>query len=67
MHAFFVARLARQVRLGRVEVHSCCLMTTHFHLLVHSPVVQLSEAMRRVQNEYSGRFNRMHRRNGAWR
>ena len=40
-------------------------MTTHFHLLVRSPVAQLSDAMRRVQREYSRAFNRRRRRDGA--
>lgn len=62
---FFLARLIRQIRLGRIEVHAFCLMTTHFHLLVRSPVGELSEAMRRVQNEHSRRFNRKRRRDGA--
>lgn len=62
---FFLARLARQVRLGRVEVHAYCIMTTHFHLLVRSPKGELSEAMRRVQNEHTRRFNRRRRRDGS--
>lgn len=62
---FFLACLARQVRLGRIEVHAYCLMTTHFHLLVRSPVGALSEAMRRVQNEHSRRFNRRRKRDGT--
>lgn len=62
---FFLARLARQVRLGRIEVHAFCLMTTHFHMLVRSPLGQLSEAMRRVQNEHSRHFNRRRKRDGT--
>jgi REP element-mobilizing transposase RayT len=62
---FFLARLARQIRAGRIEVHAYCLMTTHFHLLVRSPVGALSEAMRRVQNEHSRRFNRRRKRDGT--
>jgi len=62
---FFLARLVRQVRIGRVEVHAYCLMTTHFHLLLRSPTGELSEAMRRVQNEHSRRFNRRHGRDGT--
>jgi REP element-mobilizing transposase RayT len=61
---FFLARLARQVRLERIELHAFCLMTTHFHLLVRS-LGALSEAMRRVQNEHSRRFNRRQRRDGS--
>lgn len=62
---YFLARLVRQVRAGRIEVHAYCLMTTHFHLLLRSPIGELSEAMRRVQNDHSRRFNRRHRRDGT--
>jgi len=62
---FFLARTVRQIRLGRLEVHAYCLLTTHFHLLVRSPIGELSEAMRRIQNEHSRRFNRKHRRDGT--
>ncbi len=60
----FLARLAREVRRGTLEVHAFCLMTTHFHLLLCSPVGDLSGAMRRVQNAYSRHFNRRRRRDG---
>lgn len=62
---FFLSRLAREVRRGRLQVHAWCLMTTHFHLLVRSPTGQLAEAMRCVQNEYARHFNRRHRRDGT--
>jgi len=61
----FLARLAREVKRGWLEVHSWCAMTTHYHLLVRSPRGQLSEAMRRIQNEYSRRFNLKQERQGA--
>jgi REP element-mobilizing transposase RayT len=61
---YFLARLADEVRVGRIEVHAYCLMTTHFHLLVRSPKGELSEAMRRVQCAYSRYFNRRRRRDG---
>ncbi|MCP4198800.1 MAG: hypothetical protein GY762_16770, partial [Proteobacteria bacterium] len=62
---YFLSRLARQVRAGRIEVHAFCLMTTHFHLLVRSPIGKMSEAMRRAQNDYSRYFNRKRRRDGS--
>ncbi len=37
-------------------------MTTHYHLLVRSPIGQLGYAMQRVQTEYSRWFNRGRRR-----
>jgi REP element-mobilizing transposase RayT len=61
---YFLARLADEVRAGRIEVHAYCLMTTHFHLLVRSPKGELSEAMRRLQCSYSRYFNRLRRRDG---
>ncbi len=62
---FFLSRLAREVRRGRIELHAYSILTTHFHLLVRSPVGELSEALRLAQNAHSRRFNRMHRRDGA--
>ncbi|MEX1024415.1 MAG: transposase [Planctomycetota bacterium] len=60
----FLALLAKQVRAGRFEVHAYCLMTTHFHLLVRSPIGELSEAMRRLQSAYARHFNRRQKRDG---
>ena len=61
---YFLACLARAVRRGQIEVHAWCVLTTHFHLLVRSPVGELSAAMRRVQNDYVRRFNRGRKRDG---
>ena len=61
---YFLSRLAYEVRAGRIEVHAYSLMTTHFHLLLRSPVGELSEAMRRIQSAYSRHFNRRHKRDG---
>ncbi len=62
---FFLSRLARQVRVGRIELHAFCLMATHYHLLVRSPVGDLSEGMRLAQSAYSRYFNRRHKRDGS--
>jgi REP element-mobilizing transposase RayT len=47
---YFLSRLARAHRLGLLEIYAYCLMITHFHLLVRSPVGRLSEAMRLILN-----------------
>ena len=60
----FLARLALAVRAGTIRVHAYCVLTTHFHLLVESPVGELSAAMQRIQNEYSRWFNRSRLRDG---
>lgn len=63
-YRYFTSLLARAVRQGRVEVHSFCLMATHFHLLVRSLDGNLSETMRWIQNRYVRRFNRQRKRDG---
>ncbi|MFT7670435.1 MAG: REP element-mobilizing transposase RayT [Planctomycetota bacterium] len=62
---FFLSRLAREVRRGRIEIHAYSVLTTHFHLLVRSPLGEMSEALRQAQNAHSRRFNRIHQRDGA--
>ncbi len=61
----FLSFLARAVRRGEIEVHAYCLMINHFHLLVRSPVGELSSAMKRVTNGFVRYFNRRYRRDGA--
>jgi REP element-mobilizing transposase RayT len=62
---FFLSRLAWAVHRGWLEVHAYCVMTTHFHLLVRSPLGELSRALQAIQNEYVRRFNRKRRRDGS--
>jgi len=61
---YFLASLARAVRLGWLEVHAYCLLTTHFHLLLRSPAGELWRGMRRSQNAFARRFNRGRKRDG---
>jgi len=61
---YFLACLARRVRAGDLEVHSFVVLSTHFHLLVRSKNGQLSDTLRRVQNDYARWFNRGRRRDG---
>ena len=60
----FLSRLALTVRVGKLEVHSYCVLTTHFHLLLRSPEEQLSSALQVIQNSYSRWFNRSRKRDG---
>jgi len=61
---FLLACLARQVRLGDLEVLAYSILTTHFHLLVRSPRGRLSAAMQRALDAYARWFNRSRRRDG---
>jgi REP element-mobilizing transposase RayT len=61
---FFLSRLARVSRARWIEVHSYCVLTTHFHLLVRSSEQGLSRAMGKVLNDYVRWFNRSRKRDG---
>ena len=45
-------------------IHSWCLMTNHYHLLVETPDANLSVGMRQLNGVYTVRFNHRHGRVG---
>ncbi|MGF1907863.1 transposase [Vibrio kasasachensis] len=45
-------------------VHSYCLMTNHYHLLLETPDGNLSKGMRQLNGVYTQKFNRKHQRVG---
>jgi len=45
-------------------VHSYCLMTNHYHLVVETPDGNLSRGMRHLNGVYTQRFNSKHKRVG---
>lgn len=44
--------------------YAYCLMTNHYHLLLHTPGPDLSKGMRELNGIYTQGFNRRHRRAG---
>jgi REP element-mobilizing transposase RayT len=47
-----------------VTVHTYCLMSNHYHLLIETAQPNLSAAIQWVNVAYAGYFNRRHRRTG---
>ncbi|WP_345789716.1 transposase [Vibrio eleionomae] len=45
-------------------MHSFCLKTNHYHLLVETPDGNLSKGMRQLNGVYTKKFNRKHNRVG---
>ena len=45
-------------------IHSWCLMTNHYHLVIETPQPKLSEGMRRLNGVYSLKINRKYGRVG---
>jgi len=48
-----------------IEVHSYCLMTNHYHLLIKTPDANLGRAMKHINGLYTQYFNRAHNIDGA--
>ncbi len=48
-----------------VVIHAFVLMTTHLHLLVETPVPNLSRFMRRLLSDYGLYYNKRYRRRGS--
>ncbi len=45
-------------------IHSFCLMTNHYHLLIETPDGNLTKGMRQLNGVYTQKFNRNHNRVG---
>ena len=60
----FLELAGETCQLWGLEVYAYCLMGNHYHLLVKTPTVGLSRAMRHLDGVYTQRFNRAHTRDG---
>jgi len=60
----FLQLLTQSLSIYTVKLHSYVLMSNHFHLLLETPLGNLSEFMRHFNIAYTGHFNRRHRRAG---
>ena len=56
----FLFYLARMTRQFAVLVHSYCLMTNHYHLILETPEGNLSRAMQWMNVSYATYYNRRH-------
>ena len=53
----FLQTLAEACHQFCIEVHAYCLMGNHYHLLIKTPLANLSRAMRHINGVYTQRFN----------
>jgi len=56
-HAF-IKVLLETAELWNLKIAAYCLMSNHYHLLVQTPVGNLSRCMRHINGIYTQRFNR---------
>ncbi len=62
--AKFLEILSHSLAVYSVKLYSFVLMSNHFHLLVETPLGNLSQFMRHFNITYTSAFNRRHRRSG---
>ncbi len=63
----FVRILSQAAEIYSIKLCSYVLMTNHFHLLLETPLANLSEFMRNFNITYTGYYNRRHKRVGHLR
>lgn len=62
---YFLFLLDEISQVYGIEVHVYCLMGNHYHLVIHTPHGNLSEAMRHLNSRYTRYFNRTMKKDGA--
>ncbi len=60
----FLRLLRESIEMWEIEVHAYSLMNTHYHLLIHTPLGNLSRAMRHIDGVYTQRYNIRHDTDG---
>ena len=61
---FFLNLLEEASRKFKIEFHAYCLMSNHYHLLIHTPKSGLAKAMRHINGIYTQCFNKFEKRDG---
>ncbi len=60
----FLSYLASSTERYGAEIHVYCLMTNHYHLLLETPLGNLSQIMRHINGAYTAYFNTRRQRDG---
>ena len=60
----FLRLLSQPRQRHHIEIHAYALMGTHFHLLVRTPLANLSKAMQQIGSSYAQGFNHRQRTEG---
>lgn len=60
----FLRLLKEAIEMWEIEVHAYSMLDTHYHLLIHTPLGNLSRAMRHIGGVYTQRYNIRHDTDG---
>ncbi|MGD9153092.1 MAG: transposase [Gammaproteobacteria bacterium] len=61
----FLSLLEDITEIYSIEIHAYCLMGNHYHLLIKTPLANLSRAIRHLNSTYTQRFNKIEGRDGS--
>jgi len=62
--AKFLSYLEKAVERFSLKIHTYCLMSNHFHILLETQLPNLSQSVQWVNVSYAGYFNRKYNRHG---
>lgn len=61
----FTTRLAHDVTEFGIRLYAYCLMSNHYHLVIETPLANVSAFMQNLQTSFHLYYNRRHRRSGT--
>lgn len=63
-YELFLRCLAETIEMWELKLHAFSFMPNHYHLLIETPLGNLSRAMRHLNHVYTQRFNQLMNRDG---
>jgi putative transposase len=63
-HYFFVDLLKEIGEVWKAKIAAYCMMTNHYHILIHTPGANLSRCMRHINGVYTQYYNRKYNSDG---
>lgn len=63
-YEIFIKLLEQIYERYQIETHAYCLMPNHYHLLIRTPLPNISRAMRHLDGVYTQKYNRLEGKDG---
>ena len=63
-YGMFIDLLKETAEMWNINISAYCLMPNHYHLLIQTPLGNVSRAMRHLNGVYTQRFNKRHSADG---
>jgi len=60
----FLNYIAKTIKIYGIEIHAYCLMDNHYHLVIHTPRCNISEAMKYLNSSYARYLNISEKKDG---